>query len=71
MDVDSEHPISDIKKKIADETGIPPEEQRLMHDGKPMDDDKRLLAYAVPTFFLILSMVSFASIFNGIGFDFR
>ena len=40
--------IRDVKKQVEDKTGIPPEDQRLTHDGKELDDRKTIDDYAIP-----------------------
>ena len=39
--------IACIKQKIRDKTDIPPEEQRLIFDGKQLDNNRRLEEYSI------------------------
>ena len=47
VEVGASEPIEEVKKKIQHKTGLPPEQQRLIHAGTPMDDDGALSNYSV------------------------
>ncbi|KIM58749.1 hypothetical protein SCLCIDRAFT_1218288 [Scleroderma citrinum Foug A] len=40
LDIDSEDKISRIKEKVEEQSGVPPQQQRLIFGGRQMPDDK-------------------------------
>ena len=45
--LDEDTPIENLKARIQDSTGVPPNDQRLIYAGKQLEDNKTLKDYNV------------------------
>ncbi|KAF7550448.1 hypothetical protein G7Z17_g5719 [Cylindrodendrum hubeiense] len=59
LDIEMDYKVSQIKEKVEEKEGIPPVQQRLIHGGKQMTDDKTAAEYnlvAGDTLHLVLAL---------------
>lgn len=47
LDVDTDDSIQQVKEKLEEKEGIPPDQQRLIFSGRAMADDRKLSSYNV------------------------
>lgn len=59
LDIEMNYKVSQIKEKVEEKEGIPPVQQRLIHGGKQMTDEKTAADYGLSageTLHLVLAL---------------
>jgi len=59
LDIEMDYKVSQIKEKVEEKEGIPPVQQRLIHGGKQMTDDRTAQDYSLvagDTLHLVLAL---------------
>jgi hypothetical protein len=49
IELDPGEEIMDVKRKVADETRIPPRSLKLVHEGVTLDNEKKVQDYTIPS----------------------